>query len=101
MKKIDRADYPKNLDWEDKVFSMPNIPRGDGGLIAVLRELLTQVANNISPANVIKFAGSDSNVSLGKLCVRLRPMKLVLKTETGWRLTEYAKNGLIQGMIDI
>ena len=46
MNKIDRADYPKNLDWEDKVFSMPNIPRGDGGLISVLREVLTQVANN-------------------------------------------------------
>lgn len=97
MNKIDRADYPKNLDWEDKVFSMPNIPRGDGGLISVLREVLTQVANNTSPANVIKFDGSDSNVSLGKLCVRLRPMKLVLKTETGWRLTEYAKKWLDSG----
>ena len=97
MKKIDRVDYPKNLDWEDKVFSMPNIPRGDDGLIAVLRELLTQVANNTSPTNVIKFDGSDSNVSLGKLCVRLRPMKLVVKTETGWRLTEYAKKWLDSG----
>ena len=97
MRKIDRAEYPKNLDWEDKVFAMPNIPRGDDGLIAVLRELLTQVAKNTSPAKVIKFAGSDSNVSLGQLCVRLRPMKLVMKTENGWRLTEYAKKWLDSG----
>lgn len=97
MAKIDKLDYPKNADWENKAFSMPNIPRGDGGLIAVLREILTQITDNVSPTKVIKFKGSTSNANLGELCIRLRPMKLVVKTSDGWKLTEYAKRWLNSG----
>lgn len=88
MTKIDTKQYPKDLDWDSKVFSMPNIPHGEIGLIAVLKEILVQVANNTTPSKVIKFDGSESRLTLNELCVRLRPMKLVLKTVHGWTLSQ-------------
>lgn len=88
MTKIDTKQYPKDLDWDSKVFSMPNIPHGEIGLIAVLKEILVQVANNTTPSKVIKFDGSESRLTLNELCVRLRPMKLMLKTVHGWTLSQ-------------
>lgn len=94
MRKIDISEYPKNLDWNDKVFSMPNIPRGEKGLIEVLKEILIAVENNTTPTKTMKFEGSESRTTLNELCVRLRPMKLVLKTARGWELTKESKKYL-------
>lgn len=94
MKKIDVCEYPKDLEWEDKVFSMPNIPRGRIGLVNVLIEILKAVENNTTITQKMKFDGSDSQTTLNELCVRLRPMKLVVKNEYGWALTKEAKTFL-------
>lgn len=88
MKKVDINQYPKDLDWEDKVFSMPNIPRGSNGPIKVLIEILHEVKNNTTASKKMKFDGSDSQQTLNELCTRLRPMRLVVKTEYGWALTK-------------
>ena len=94
MRKIDISEYPKDLDWDDKVFSMPNIPRGEKGLIEVLKEILLAVENNTTPTQKMKFEGSESRITLNELCVKLRPMKLVVKTEQGWELTKESKKYL-------
>ena len=75
MEKVSVEIYPPNSSWDEKVFSMPNIPRGDIGLTCVLQKILEKVENGDSPAQIVKFEGSDSNTTLNELCVRLRPMK--------------------------
>lgn len=91
MNKVDVRDYPSGLEWDDKVFSMPNIPRGDIGLVGVLLEILKAVDNNIPQTEKMRFQGSESKTTLNELCIRLRPMRLVNKTDHGWRLTKEAK----------
>ncbi len=91
MEKVSVEIYPKNLSWDEKVFSMPNIPRGNAGLTVVLREVLARVANGDSPAQILRFEGSNSNTTLNELCIRLRPMKFVVKSENGWILTAESK----------
>lgn len=81
------SEYPKNRLWDEKVFSMPNIPRGDDGLLFVLREILTKVRNHDNPHDLLAFRGSSSKITLDEACVRLRPMRLVSKTNSGWELT--------------
>jgi len=81
-------EYPKNRLWDEKVFSMPNIPRGDDGLLAVLREILIKVHNRDNPKDLLFFRGSDSKITLDEACVRLRPMRLVTKSNSGWELTD-------------
>lgn len=92
--KVDVKEYPKPLEWEDKVFSMPNIPRGEEGLINVLRKFLLLVQSHESPAQIISIAGSESKITLNEVCIRLRPMKLVKKVLNGWELTEESKRWL-------
>lgn len=80
-------EYPQNRLWDEKVFSMPNIPRGDDGLLFILREILTKVRNHDNPHDLLVFRGSNSKITLDEACVRLRPMRLVSKANTGWELT--------------
>ena len=40
---ISPNEYPKDRAWDEKVFSMPNIPRGSEGLLQVLRDILGSV----------------------------------------------------------
>ncbi|MGN0340780.1 MAG: hypothetical protein ACI4D0_09815 [Lachnospira sp.] len=91
MRKVDINDYPKELEWDDKVFSMPNIPRGSGGIVDVLIQILKEVENNTTLTKIMRFEGSESKATLNELCVRLRPMRLVVKTEYGWTLTKESK----------
>ena len=88
MYKVDVREYPDDLEWDDKVRSMPNIPRGDAGLVGVLIEILKAVDNNIPQTEKMRFPGSESKTTLNELCVRLRPMRLVNKTEHGRVLTK-------------
>lgn len=81
------SEYPKNRLWDEKVFSMPNIPRGDDGLLFVLREILTKVRNHDNLHDLLAFRGSSSKITLDEACVRLRPMRLVSKINSGWELT--------------
>lgn len=89
--------YPKMLEWENKVFSMPNIPRGEDGLLIVLHDILTLVQKHASPSQKLNVKGSTSKITLHEVCVRLRPMRLVVKTSTGWELSEEAKLWLESG----
>lgn len=74
---ISPKEYPQCLPWDEKVFSMPNIPRGSEGLLCVLRDILDKVKSNMNPDDKLNFAGSDSKITLNEACVRLRPMRLV------------------------
>lgn len=94
---ISPKEYPKCRPWDEKVFSMPNIPRGAEGLIYVLRDILQKVREHINPKDVLSYKGSDSNVTLNEVCVRLRPMKLVKKTANGWELTKESEIWLDSG----
>lgn len=92
--RVDISEYPKALSWEMKSFSMPNIPRGTSGMKENLRVILEMVRNNISPSQRLSIEGSESKIDLGTACVRLRPMKLLLKTRNGWELSEEANKWL-------
>lgn len=85
---ISPKEYPQCRPWDEKVFSMPNIPRGSEGLLYVLHDILEKVRDHVSPKDVLNYEGSDSKITLNEACVRLRPMRLVLKTANGWELTE-------------
>lgn len=85
---ISPKEYPQCRPWDEKVFSMPNIPRGSEGLLYVLHDILEKVRAHVSPKDVLNYAGSDSKITLNEACVRLRPMRLVSKTANGWELTE-------------
>lgn len=94
---ISPKEYPECRPWEEKVLSMPNIPRGAEGLIYVLRDILEKVREHTNPKDILSYKGSDSNVTLNEACVRLRPMKLVLKTTNGWELTKESEIWLNSG----
>lgn len=95
--RVDVTEYPKSLSWEMKSFSMPNIPRGTLGMKENLKVILEMVRNNISPSQKLSIEGSESKIDLGTACVRLRPMKLLLKTQTGWVLSDEAQRWLDTG----
>ena len=92
--RVNVTEYPKPLSWEMKSFSMPNIPRGTLGLKENLKTILEMVRNNVSPSQKLSIEGSESQIDLGTACVRLRPMKLLLKTQTGWVLSDEARKWL-------
>lgn len=94
---ISPNEYPKNRAWDEKVFSMPNIPRGSEGLLHVLRDILTQVRSHNSPNDILNYDGSNSKITLNEACVRLRPMRLVLKTQNGWELSKESERWLDSG----
>lgn len=94
---ISPKEYPQCLPWDDKVFSMPNIPRGSEGLLCVLRDILDKVKSHMNPNDKLDFAGSDSKITLNEACVRLRPMRLVRKTPDGWVLTKESEIWLESG----
>lgn len=92
--RVNVTEYPKSLSWEMKSFSMPNIPRGTLGMKENLKNILEMVRNNVSPSQKLSIEGSESQIDLGTACVRLRPMKLLLKTQAGWILSDEAKKWL-------
>ena len=92
--RVDVAEYPKSLSWEMKSYSMPNIPRGTLGVKENLKTILEMVRNNVSQSQRLSIEGSESQIDLGTACVRLRPMTLLLKTQTGWVLSDEAKKWL-------
>lgn len=92
--RVNVTEYPKSLSWEMKSFSMPNIPRGTLGMKENLKNILEMVRNNVSPSQRLSIEGSGSQIDLGTACVRLRPMKLLLKSQTGWVLSDEARKWL-------
>ena len=77
-----------------KAFSMPNVPRGEVGMLDSLRTILELVRNNSTTSEQLNIKGSDSKIDLGTACIRLRPMKLVIKTHNGWILSNEANTWL-------
>lgn len=94
---VDISEYPKSLSWEMKAFSMPNIPRGDLGMVDVLKTILELVGKNASPSQPLTIKGSSSKIDLGTACIRLRPMHLVIKTQNGWTLSNESQKWLESG----
>lgn len=94
MYKVDINNYPNNKDWNEKAFSMPNLPRGENGMKDSLKIVLSKVRDGESPKSKLNIKGSSSNLTLQEACVRLRPLHLINKTATGWVLTEESKTWL-------
>ena len=92
--RVNVTEYPKSLSWEMKSFSMPNIPRGTLGMKENLKTILEMVRNNVSPSQRLSIEGSESKIDLGTACVRLRPMKLLIKTQNGWVISAEAQKWL-------
>ncbi len=86
----DTSQYAMPRDWSVKVFSMPNIPRGSQGMILTLRTILNELKNNTPVSTALKIEGSDSKATLDHLCVRLRPMGIIIKTPSGWEISREA-----------
>ena len=97
MKIIDPDEYPKPRNWNAKVFSMPNIPRGDVDLPESMKMILEALRNRIPYNNIFLIPGSDSKTTLSELCVRLRPMGIVHKTNVGWEISNEANIWLESG----
>jgi len=97
MTVIPVGEYTKNRPWYDKSFSMPNIPRGSGGLLMALRRILTEMHDGVSFSTIIQFDGSNSRLTLDQLCVILRPTHLVNKTQEGWELSDASLRYLQSG----
>ncbi len=95
--KISPKDYPANRPWDEKVFTMPNIPRGNKGLLFVLRDILTRVHTYENPNSILSYEGSDSRITLNEAYVRLRPMRLVVKTGNGWEISQESERWLESG----
>lgn len=87
-------EYPQNRPWDEKVFSMPNIPRGTEGLLVVLYDILQKVKEHCNPKDLLVYKGSNSKITLNEACVRLRPMRLVVKTAYGWELSKDSERWL-------
>lgn len=87
-------EYPVNRPWDEKVFSMPNIPRGDKGILFILRDILEKVQAHSPSKEFLNYEGSSSRITLEEACVRLRPMRLVLKTANGWEISQESKRWL-------
>lgn len=94
---VSPKEYPQCRPWDEKVFSMPNIPRGSEGLLCVLRNILEKVKGCLNPTDKLSFAGSDSKITLNEACIRLRPMRLVRKTPDGWEITKESEVWLNSG----
>lgn len=95
-------EYPQNRPWDEKVFSMPNIPRGTEGLLVVLYDILQKVKEHCNTKDLLVYKGSNSKITLNEACVRLRPMRLVVKTAYGWELSKdserWLETNLYQGV---
>lgn len=87
-------EYPQNRPWDEKVFSMPNIPRGTEGLLVVLYDILQKVKEHCNTKDLLVYKGSNSKITLNEACVRLRPMRLVVKTAYGWELSKDSERWL-------
>lgn len=94
---ISPKEYPEDRTWDEKVFSMPNIPRGSEGLLYVLRDILTKVRSHNPPNDILNYDGSSSKITLNEACVRLRPMHLVLRTQNGWEISKESERWLDSG----
>lgn len=77
MKDIPIADYPTPRTWCMKAQAAPNIPRGSMGMTGALRIILEDVASGKPQTSPVGIPGSDSEVTLGVCCQRLRPVGLV------------------------
>ena len=97
MPTYDLDKYCKERDWNAKVFSMPNIPRGKDGLVDCLRIILNHIDSRASLSVIPEIEGSNSKATLEELCVRLRPMGIVNKTIAGWEVSPESKLWLSTG----
>ena len=86
--------YPKNREWNAKVFSLPKIPRGDAGQPANLRGILKALVDKVPYGTKVKFPGSTSEATLEHLCRWLRPIGLIYKEEGKWKISEEGKRCL-------
>ena len=94
MKDIPIADYPTPRTWCMKAQAAPNIPRGSMGMTGALRIILEDVASGKPQTSPVGIPGSDSEVTLGVCCQRLRPVGLVRDKNGSWSLSEEAEKWL-------
>ncbi len=94
MSTVNTEDYPKHRDWNAKVFSLPKIPRGEAGQPTILREILKAIDNKVPYGTKMDFPGSTSEAKLEHLCRWLRPIGLIYKEDSIWKISEEGKRCL-------
>lgn len=97
MKTVPIVEYPTPRSWAMKVQAAPNLPRGSAGLVKALQIILEDVANGKTPNSPVDIPGSESQVTLGVCCQRLRPIGLVRDRKGIWSLSEEAETWLSSG----
>lgn len=100
MNVIENSEYPRPRQWNIRVSSAPNIPRGTNGMVEALRRVLQGVKDGISkdlPANI---EGSNSSVSIDDCCTRLRPAGFVREANGVWTLTKESVKWLNSNDVD-
>lgn len=86
--------YPMPRAWSMKAQAVPNIPRGSVGMAKALRIILLDVADGKPQTSPVNIPGSDSKVTLGVCCQRLRPVGLVREKNNIWAVSEEAERWL-------
>lgn len=85
---------PVIRSWETKVSAMLNIPRGENGFHESLFTILTLLKSETPMLQKISISGSQSEVTLEEVCVKLRPSGIVRKSKSGWELSSEAEEWL-------
>ena len=94
---IDKSEYPKNQEWNAKLFSVPKIPRGEKGQLHTLKIMMQAVRDGLPAQTILKIKGSDSKAALDRYCVWLRPLGFVYKEDGRWQLSEEGQKWLDSG----
>ncbi|MCI5595915.1 MAG: restriction endonuclease [Lachnospiraceae bacterium] len=94
---IDKSEYPKNQEWNAKLFSVPKIPRGEKGQLHTLKMMMQAVRDGLPAQTILKIKGSDSKAALDRYCVWLRPLGFVYKEDGRWQLSEEGQKWLDSG----
>ena len=91
MFEVSKDQYPINKDWNEKIFTTPSIPGGKDYLLANLKNLFLLVKDKTDLNTVPQLTNSEGKQTLEYLCVHaLSPMNFVVRTNTGFELTDAA-----------
>ena len=53
---IDKSEYPKNQEWNAKLFSVPEIPRGEKGQLHTLKMMMQAVRDGLPAQTILKIS---------------------------------------------
>ncbi len=88
------SEYPQNKEWKFKTFAMPKLPTGDNGETEIIYKILKTVQDGKTSNDFIKFEGNDKSFKLERMYEGLRPLGLLKKENSVWKLTDLSEKYL-------